>query len=102
MGWDWHERQQRSVDPAGALDRRTNHVKEMYSAVDLDRVKELLDLYRVSYIVVGELERSYYPPPGISKFEQLAAEGYLQLAYSEGTVLIYEVVERAQRLPANR
>ena len=53
MGWDWHERQQRSVVPGTMIDRRLNHVKEMYNSTDITRVEHLLDYYDVTYVIVG-------------------------------------------------
>ena len=37
QGWNWHQRQQRSVVPA-VVERRVQHVAEIYSIVDLPRV----------------------------------------------------------------
>jgi YYY domain-containing protein len=95
QGWDWHQKQQRSVVPHTEIDRRLAHVREIYNTADLARARHLLDLYKVSYIVVGELERAYYNPQGLAKFDTLVGQGYLRLAYEGGTVRIYQVVERA-------
>jgi uncharacterized membrane protein len=94
MGWDWHERQQRSVIPGAVIDRRLNHVKEIYSTTDVPRAEHLLDYYDVKYIIVGQLERAYYSPDGLAKFEAMVGQGYLKVAYAQGSVRIYEVVGR--------
>jgi YYY domain-containing protein len=91
QGWNWHQRQQRSVAPA-VVERRVNHVREIYETTDLARARKLLETYRVSYIVVGELERAYYNARGLAKFEALVSQGYLVVAYRGGAVTIYEVV----------
>jgi hypothetical protein len=43
----------------------------------------------VRYVVVGGLERKYYPAPGLDKFGGMAA---LRLAYDADGVQIYEVL----------
>ena len=92
QGWNWHQRQQRSVTPSEVVERRVRHVAEIYNTVDLDRARELLDHYGVTYIIVGEEERAYYAPDGLAKFETLKNEGYLRAAYQGGAVTIYEIV----------
>lgn len=99
QGWNWHQRQQRSVTPGEVVERRVRHVAEMYNTTDLDRARSLLDHYGVSYIVVGELERAYYSAEGLEKFERLRDAGYLQAAYQGGAVTVYEVVA-VDRSPA--
>ncbi len=99
QGWNWHQRQQRSVTPSEVVERRVRHVAEMYNTTDLTRARSLLDHYGVSYIVVGELERAYYSAEGTEKFERLAEAGYLKAAYQGGAVTVYQVVA-ADRAPA--
>ncbi|PKO23358.1 MAG: hypothetical protein CVU38_04470 [Chloroflexi bacterium HGW-Chloroflexi-1] len=95
QGWDWHQKQQRSVVPGTEIDRRLGHVREMYDTTDLRRAQYLLDHYGVAYVIVGELERAYYSAEGLAKFDTLTGQGYLEVAYEGGTVRIYEVVGRA-------
>jgi hypothetical protein len=108
QGWDWHQKQQRSVVPSTVIDRRLAHVAEIYNTSDLARARELLDYYGVEYIVVGELERAYYAPEGLAKLDTLVDQGYLELVYpaaippgsEAGTVRIYRVVGRGNTAPA--
>jgi uncharacterized membrane protein len=92
QGWNWHQRQQRSVVPSTDVERRVNHAQEMYNTTDLARARELLDHYGVRYIIVGEQERAYYNESGLAKFSQLVSEGYLRVAYQAGAVTIYEII----------
>jgi len=94
QGWDWHQKQQRSVVPGVEIDRRLANVREIYDTGDLARAQKLLDHYGVSYIVVGPLEQAYYNPQGLGKFEKMVQQGYLQPAYTNKSVKIYEVVGR--------
>jgi YYY domain-containing protein len=92
QGWNWHQRQQRSVVPSIAIERRVNHVQEIYNTPDPLRAHSLIDLYGVRYIVVGGLERATYSPEGLAKFDVLAQQGLLKPVYQGGAVTIYEVV----------
>ncbi len=92
QGWNWHQRQQRSVVPSTEVERRVNQVQEIYDTPDLLRAHSLIDLYGVRYIVVGGLERAYYSPEGLAKFDALVQQGLLKPVYQGGAVTIYEVV----------
>jgi uncharacterized membrane protein len=48
----------------------------------------ILHKYQVKYVVVGGLERAYYPTPGLDKFRTMPG---LKLAYDADGVQIYEV-----------
>lgn len=47
--------------------------------------------YDVKYIVVGTLERAYYPPEGLAKLDRMAAAGQVAQVYQNPGVTIYEV-----------
>ncbi len=89
QGWNWHQRQQRSVVPGTEVERRVNQVQEIYDTPDLLAAHSLIDLYGVRYIVVGGLERAYYSPEGLAKFDALAQQGLLKPVYQGGAVTIY-------------
>ena len=80
QGWNWHQRQQRSVVPSIDVERRVNHVQEIYNTPDPLRAHSLIDLYDVRYIIVGGLERAYYAPEGLAKFDVLVQQGMLNLS----------------------
>ncbi len=87
IGYDWHQKQQRMLVESflghSAVDRRVQDVETLYSTTDLRTTLELLRRYRVSYIVVGEHERHYYPAAGLAKFEHLVGT-YLERVYPAG------------------
>ncbi len=97
MGWDYHERQQRSIVPDAMISRRLDQVHELYTTSDLARTTRLLDYYQVKYIIVGALERTYYGPDVAAKFDTLTQQGYLSVAYDQAGVRIYQVVGRSWR-----
>ena len=96
IGWDWHQRQQRAVLPGDLVSRRIQDVGTLYNSVDTFEAQDILDKYDVSYVYVGDLERAYYQPEGIAKFEQMAIDGRLEIAYQDSAVTIYRVKEASE------
>jgi YYY domain-containing protein len=95
IGWDWHQKQQRAVLASAVVDRRLADVRTLYGDPDIERTLELLRRYRISYIVLGQLERLYYPPEGLGKFERMEGR-YLERVYPSeaqaGGTVIYRVL----------
>ena len=95
VGWNWHQRQQRSAQ-SDEVWARVNDVDTLYNTVDLNLTRELLSKYDVRLIIVGELERAYYDPAGLAKFEDMANSGALKILYNHYNTLIYQVAETQQ------
>jgi len=91
VGWDWHQRQQRAVLPGSLVTNRIQDVSSLYSTPNIEEAQNILNKYDVSYVYVGELERNYYRPEGIAKFDLMAASGLLNIVYQDDSVTIYEV-----------
>lgn len=90
VGWQWHQEQQRVVMPAGTVAARGQEGQDFYRTLDLAAAKAFLQKYAVQYIIVGELERSYFPE-GLSKFDE--QDGHLwQAVYRDGDTVIYQVL----------
>ncbi|MGQ0604912.1 MAG: DUF2298 domain-containing protein [Anaerolineales bacterium] len=53
--------------------------------------EDFIQRYDVRYIIVGTLERAYYPPEGLAKFDRMTVEGKLNIVYQNPGVTIYEV-----------
>jgi uncharacterized membrane protein len=51
----------------------------------------LLDHYGVELIMVGELERAYYQPSGLAKFNDMVDQGYLSVLCARDNTIIYQV-----------
>ena len=91
LGWPWHQIQQRMKYSYAIGDRR-NVVNEIYSTVSLNRALKLLKRYEVEYVVVGQLERAYYPAEGLGKFDSMAREGLARLVYENEGIKIYQAM----------
>lgn len=92
LGWDWHQIQQRcGLDPCPAVHERAADVYLIYAGRGGDETLELLRKYRVDYVYVGQTERQYYPAEGLEKFEAMAGDGVLAVAYRNPGVTVYRV-----------
>lgn len=89
IGWDWHQKQQRSILPGQTIDRRIEDVRTIYNSLDLMQTEDLLERYDVQYIYVGPLEQLYYDPNGLAKFDQ--PSDLWSLIYQNEQVKIYQV-----------
>ena len=89
LGWPWHQVQQR-MRYADTVRGRGAMVREIYATRDTERALELLKLYEVEYVVVGDLERAYYPASGLRKFEAMTRQGMAKMVFQNEGVKIYQ------------
>jgi uncharacterized membrane protein len=66
-------------------------VNTFYSTPDPTVAEAILQKYGVSYVIVGQVERLYYPAEGIAKFDSMAGQS-LEAVYSNPQTIIYHVV----------
>lgn len=93
IGWDWHQRQQRGLDET-EVNHRRDEVDTFYSTAHPEVSLEILRKYRVKYVILGELERLYYPKEGIAKFSTMDGTSLSKVYSSNGEgkgSIIYEV-----------
>lgn len=92
VGWNWHQRQQRAVLRNNIVQERVDAVNTFYNSEDQQFVVDFIDQYDVEYIVLGQLERIFYPGTGLEKFQRY--EGLLwEEVYRYGNTIIYEVLD---------
>ena len=91
VGWNWHQRQQRTLLPDNWVWDRVNAIGEFYETTNLDSAVDFLNRYDVSFIVVGQLERAKYSHEGIQKFEENIGSLWNEVFRDRDTV-IYEVI----------
>jgi uncharacterized membrane protein len=73
------------------INRRIEDLQRAYSTTDPDQAYRILRKYDVQYLVVGGLERAYYPA-GQAKW-QLREGRYWTVAYENPGVRIYRLIE---------
>jgi YYY domain-containing protein len=89
LGWDVHEGQQRT-GYSGMIQQRIGDVERAYASTNPQDALNVIRNYQVRYVVVGGLERKYYPAAGLDKFQNMPE---LQLVYDADNVQIYEVTQ---------
>jgi uncharacterized membrane protein len=89
VGWNWHQRQQRTLTPM-LVEKRVTEVGLFYSTTDAQEAMDFVRRYNVRYIIVGQLERAQYPAQGLAKFAEY--DGRLwDAVYHEGETTIFKV-----------
>lgn len=89
IGWDWHQKQQR-WGYQYLVDERIRDVQRLYNDPAPEVAWRILLRYGVDYLIVGELERIYYSPQGLAKFDRMVGP-YLDIVYDQDGVKIYRV-----------
>ena len=96
IGWSWHVRQHNSLLDGAIIEKRIEEVNRFYNTTDMADTETFLTHYRVKYIVIGDLERAYYDPQGMQKFQKMIDRGSLRLIFgdmTENTTTVLEVVQ---------
>lgn len=91
IGWDWHQKQQRSIIDGAIIDNRIAQVATLYNSVNIPDTLALLKRYHVSYVYVGDMEKAFYEAPGLAKFDTMVGNGTLDVVYENDHVKIYRV-----------
>jgi YYY domain-containing protein len=91
VGWNWHERQQRGFLDDSVVWARINEIPTFYGTTDINAALDFLKKYNVKYIIVGQLEKAYYPGDGLTKFTQYDGV-YWKQVFQEKDTTIYEVL----------
>jgi uncharacterized membrane protein len=91
VGWSWHQRQQRALVPPNLITDRIDQIANFYTTTEASLAQDFLKKYDVHYIVVGQLERAYYPGPGLDKFAEYNGTLWNEVFRDRDTV-IYEVI----------
>jgi len=71
--------------------QREAEARLLYESTDLQETKALIEELDITYIYVGQLERTVYPVRSLAKFDTLLEEDYLELAYENPEVRVYKV-----------
>jgi uncharacterized membrane protein len=96
VGWNYHQRQQRSLPLLDQLVwQRVANINFFYTTPDALEAWRIIQAYDIEYIVVASLERlNYGDSGGLNKFEAMVADGWLERAHTrDGLTLVYRVVK---------
>jgi uncharacterized membrane protein len=91
VGWNWHQRQQRALNPSEWIFERVDEVTQFYSTTDVEEAMAFLRKYNVKYIILGQMEMAIYPLDGLAKFYQYENK-YWKPVYTYQETTVYEVL----------
>jgi YYY domain-containing protein len=96
VGWNFHQRQQRTLDPMGRMvEMRNANVNGFYETADIPAAWAILQHYRVQYIILGRYERAHYGQIGLAKFNRMEQLGLIERVFDENDSVIYRVNQDA-------
>ena len=90
-GWEWHQEQQR-WNYRETVDQRIAEVARIYNTPSPQEALDIMREYGVEYVYLGKIERLYYDPTGLAKFDT-GLDGALEQVYENRDVRIFRVRE---------
>lgn len=90
LGWENHQRQQRATLPGQWIDRRLMDIQTFYLSASREVVEAIIERYDIQYIIVGQLEKLYYPGLGLNKFHEWDGDAW-ERVYSDADTEVYKV-----------
>jgi uncharacterized membrane protein len=92
LGWNFHQRQQRTFAPLPEfVQQREHNIKYFYNTGSSAEAVRILYRYGVQYVIVGELERNVSTPDGIEKFAVMESLGLVTKVFEQENSQIYAV-----------
>ena len=87
LGWDWHQKQQRSLN-SNEVNLRKKQIEEFYTTDSKQFIEDFLKFYSVELIIFGPIEKIHYPD--FDKRFNLAMSDRISEIYSNNGYTIYE------------
>ena len=88
---EWHQMQQR-WNYRETVPKRIAEVARIYNALSTQEALDIMRKYDVEYVYLGKVERLYYDPAGLAKFDN-GLDGALEQVYQNRDVRIFRVRE---------
>ena len=96
LGWNWHQRQQRTFHPMHDwIFQRERNIHQFYDTGDIDIAVDIIHHFQIKYIIRSGLEEVHSMPEGLEKFEFMVEIGLLEIAYEVEGGKIYQVNDDA-------
>jgi YYY domain-containing protein len=93
LGWRFHQTQQRTFEPLSLMvNQRRANINAFYTTPDIPTTQRMIDSFGIQLIIVAGLEKAYYPPEGLEKFDLMVDQGLLEKIYEQGDAEVYRVI----------
>ena len=89
VGWEWHQKQQR-WNYRETVAMRVAEVARIFNTLSAQEALDIMHKYEVEYVYLGKVERLYYSPTGLAKFDG-GLDGALEQVYENRDVRIFRV-----------
>jgi uncharacterized membrane protein len=89
LGWDWHQKQQRSLE-SNSVTIRKKQIQEFYSTSSIEYINDFLDFYDVGLIIYGNVEIQNFPEFS-NRLESMNIDGISKI-YDQDNYKIYEYI----------
>jgi hypothetical protein len=80
------------------VETRNANVNAFYQTTSIGIAWDMIQYYKVSYVILGGLERVYYNAEGLAKFDNMVQQGLLEVVFQQGNSTIYRVNPDAKLL----
>ena len=87
LGWDWHQKQQRSLESNSVILRK-KQIEEFYSTNSIEYINDFLEFYDVGLIIYGNVESQSFPDFP-NRLESMNIQGINKI-YDQNNYKIYE------------
>ncbi|MCY3782121.1 MAG: DUF2298 domain-containing protein [Chloroflexi bacterium] len=96
LGWNWHQRQQRTFHPMhDGIFQRERNILQFYDTADIDIAVDIIHHFDITYIIRSGLEQAHSTAEGLQKLDRMVDRGLLDIAYEVPGGKIYQVNEDA-------
>lgn len=96
LGWNFHQRQQRTFHPMTLwVEQREKNIEQFYNTADIDIAVDIIHHFDIKYVIRSGLEEVQSTDEGLEKFDRMLNLGLIRVAYMTEGGLIYEVDDTA-------
>ncbi len=96
LGWNFHQRQQRTFFPMSEwIFQRERNIRQFYATDSIDAAVDIIHHYQVKYIIRSGLEEVHSTVEGLQKLDRMEDEGLLSVSFEVNGGKIYQVNDAA-------
>jgi uncharacterized membrane protein len=96
LGWNFHQRQQRTFFPMNEwIFQRERNIQQFYATDSIDVAVDIIHHFRVKYIIRSGLEEVHSTVEGLQKLDRMVDQGLLSVSFEVDGGKIYQVNDAA-------
>ena len=96
LGWNFHQRQQRTFFPMNEwIFQRERNIQQFYATDSIDVAVDIIHHFQVKYIIRSGLEEVHSTVEGLQKLDRMVDQGLLSVSFEVDGGKIYQVNDAA-------